>query len=160
MAVIANNRGLNVCWAPAGRIRAVVAGTAGTQYLCVVNRCDRHKQIGVVTVFANVRCLHVRRTFSDRFRAIVARHAITDDVGVIEIYGQPGDGTVTIVAGVATGDMGRMFAGRDSAIVASATGAEDLGVIDSLCRHPYGWAVTILADVRGLNVCRAFARCL
>ena len=64
---------------------------------------------------------------------------------------------MAIVTGVATGDMGRMLAGGDVAIVAGDTGAEDLGVIDSLCRHPYGWAMTILADVRGLNVCRALA---
>jgi len=64
---------------------------------------------------------------------------------------------MAIVTGVATGDMGRMLAGGDSAIVAGATGAEDLGVIDSLCRHPYSWTMAIFADVRGLNVCRAFA---
>ena len=56
--------------------------------------------------------------------------------------------------------MCRMLAGRDIAIVAGATGAKYLRVIDSLCRLPYGRAMAIFADVRGLDMCRALAGCL
>ena len=84
MAVIANVRGLNVCRALTGRIRAVMARAATPQYLGMIDSRYWHEQCSVVAVLTDIGRLHVRRALAGRLRAVVARHAVADDVVVIE----------------------------------------------------------------------------
>ena len=66
---------------------AVMAGAAGTEYLCMVYRVNRHPDIRVMAVFTNISRLNVREIFTGGFDAVVATDAITNDVCMIEIGG-------------------------------------------------------------------------
>ena len=71
----------------AGGRDAIVTGAAGAQDLRVVNGQCRRKDIGVVTVLADVRGLQVRRTLAGRFDTVMAADAVTSNTDVIEIGG-------------------------------------------------------------------------
>ena len=160
MTVVAGVAAGKVSWVLAGRRDAVVTGATGAQYLGVIDSDYRRPQVRGVAVLADIRRLNVRQTFADCIRAVMAADTGACDVVVIEIRGQPGDGTVAIVAGVAAGDMGRVLPGSGGAVMTGATGAQYLGVIDSDYRRPQVCGVTVLADIRRLNVCRVFTGCV
>lgn len=84
-------------------------------------------------------------------------NAITGDIGVVEICGDPGHRGVTVVASVAACDVGRVFTGCRDAVVAGAACAQNLGVIHAHCRRPYRRTVTVFANVGRLNVCGRLA---
>ena len=56
----------------ANRLHAVVAGRTGSKHLRMVNRHDRCKHIGRMTVFAHIGGLHVRRILARCIRAVMA----------------------------------------------------------------------------------------
>lgn len=67
----------------------VVAGTAGTYHLRVVDRKGRYPDIGVVAVLADIRRLNMRPVLTDRFNTVMAAHAISNDAYMIEVCRQP-----------------------------------------------------------------------
>lgn len=71
---------------------AVVAGTAITDDLCVIDSKDRRKNIGRVAVLAHITGLDVCRTFADSLDPIMAIDTIAGDVHVIEVRRQPASG--------------------------------------------------------------------
>jgi hypothetical protein len=79
------------------------------------------------------------RVFARGIRAVVAADAVTRDIHVIEVRGNPADGRVAVVTVVAARDVGRMFAGRRVAVMAGETGAEHLGVIHHVRRPTLLW---------------------
>lgn len=83
-----------------------------------------------MTVFADVRCLNMRKIFPRSVGAVVTAHAIAVYVCVVEICRPPRHRRVTIVAIIATADVRRMLAGCRNAIMAGATRADDLGMVD------------------------------
>ena len=87
MAVFADVAGLNVGKAFTGSGHAVMAGAAGTEYLCMVYRVNRHPDIWVMAVFTNISRLNVREIFTGGFDAVVATDAITNDACMIEVGG-------------------------------------------------------------------------
>ena len=87
MTVIAIGATGNVCRVLACGYYAVVAGAAGTEYLCMVYRVNRHPDIRVMAVFTNIGRLNVREIFAGGFDAIVATDAVANDACVIEIGG-------------------------------------------------------------------------
>jgi len=98
MAVIAICAAANVSRMLASRRHAVMAGTACTQNLSVVDRDDRNERNRAVTVFADVACLHVCRVLASRGSAVMATGAISEKAGVVEIRREPACRTVTIFA--------------------------------------------------------------
>jgi hypothetical protein len=67
---------------------------------------------------------------------------------------------VAIVASIAAFNMGRVLAcGRDT-VMTGATGTDNLGVINSHHRRKHVRRVTVLADIRCLNMRRVFADCV
>jgi len=92
-----------------------------------------------------------------RLNTVVTAEAITSDVDVIEIGGQPAIGRVTIVTVVAARNVRRVLAGCCDAIVAGATGAKHLGMVDCYSRHVGYGAVAILADVGCLYMSHTLA---
>jgi hypothetical protein len=136
-----------------------MAGATRAYNLRVINGHHRRKYTCVVTVFTQIGRLHVGRVFSSRLRAVVTAETVIDNVHVIEYRRQPANGCVAIVAGVRTRDVGRVFADGGNAIVARATAADDLSVIDGEWRSPDRWAMTVLTNVRRLNVSWALACC-
>ena len=79
MAVIAIIAARDMRWMLACGRRAVMARTAGTEDLCVVDSVGRRENICIVTIFTNVGCLYMRRTLADGINAVVAAGAIIDN---------------------------------------------------------------------------------
>ncbi len=68
----------------AGRNRAIVAGTAGTDHLGVIDRGRWSPQYVAVAIFADVRGLDMRHMFAGGGGAVVAANTVAHDTGVIE----------------------------------------------------------------------------
>ena len=98
MAVIAICAAADVSCMFASRRHAVMAGTACTQNLRVIDRDDGNERNRAVTVFADVACLHVCRAFASPGSAVMAADAISENAGVVEIRREPACRIVTIFA--------------------------------------------------------------
>lgn len=118
MAILAVVTAVDMIRALAGRDDAVVAGSAGSKDLRVVDGIDRYPDIRCVAVFADVAGLYMGLRLARRVGTVVAAEAISRDVDVIEIRRQPACCRMAVVAVVAAGNVCRVFAGRGEAIVA------------------------------------------
>ena len=87
MTVIAISATCNVCRVLACSYYAVMAGAAGTEYLCMVYRVNGHPDIRVMAVFTDISRLNVREVLAGGFDAVVATDAIANDTCMIEIGG-------------------------------------------------------------------------
>ena len=96
---------------------AVMAGTAGTEDLHVIDGVSRCPDVGRVAVFTGIRRLNVLPGFACCLDAIVAIDAVSGDVDVIEVGRKPSDSRVTIVAVVTARDVRRMLAGRRDSVM-------------------------------------------
>ena len=85
MAVITICAAANVSCMFASRRHAVMAGTACTQNLRVVDRDDGNKRNCAMAVFADVGCLHVCRALASPGSAVMAADAVAENTGVVEI---------------------------------------------------------------------------
>jgi len=84
----------------------------------------------------------------------VTAYARVGDAGMIKIGRRDKSyRVVTAVAGITARDVCRVFAGCYDTVVTGATGTNHLGVIYGDSRYPHRRAVTILTNVRCLNVC-------
>ena len=153
-------RGVEVPGIHASRRRTVVARRTRSQYLVVIDGNHRRPDIGAVTVLTNGGRQRMQRPFAGCVGAVVTVDAITHDIGVVKVRGQPCDGRVAIVAVVTARDMGGVFADCRGAVVARATGADHLSMVDGECRYPGVRRVTVLAHDAGLNVVGVFAGCV
>jgi hypothetical protein len=57
----------------------IMAGSAATNNLCVIDSHDRFKRDGAVAVFTDPGCLYVRWSFAGRGRCVMAGYAIPGD---------------------------------------------------------------------------------
>jgi len=89
MTVIAIVAARDMRWMFARRGSAVMARTAGTQDLCVVDSISGRENICIVAIFTNVGCLYMRRTLADGINAVVAAGAIVDNTKVVEVRRPP-----------------------------------------------------------------------
>ncbi len=137
---------------------AVVARRAGTEYLGVVYVKHWRPDSWCMTVFADVGRKSMLWVFAGCYRAVVTAEAIASDIGVIEIRGQPRDGSVAVVAGVAARNMGRRFASSNIAVVAGLTGPNDMGVVHHGRRCPEVHTMAVFAYSGGLYVRDVLAR--
>ena len=112
MAIVAVNTAGNVCRVLTDRYHAVMTGPTGTQYLRVVNGERRCPDVRVVAVLAHIRRRNMRVALANGLHAIVTTDAISCDVHVVEIGGQPTGGRMTIVAGIAARNVRRVLASR------------------------------------------------
>lgn len=136
---------------------AIVTIPAEAENLEVINGIGRRPGVRAVAVLADLRRLQVIEWLAFGFGAVVARHAVVDDVRVIEIGGQPARRCMAVVAAVAAVNMVGIFAHCCQAVVTGAAQPEDLQVIDGKCRYPDIRAVAVLADIRALDVVRILA---
>ncbi len=121
---------------------------------------DHHhgrEHAGVVTVFTYIRRLRMPRILAYRVRSVVAIDAIAGDSRVVEERRQPASSGMAVVTGIAAGNMRRRLADSNYTVVTGITGSHYLGVIH--CHHggKHVRCVTVLADIRCLNVCRILA---
>ena len=114
----------------AGGGNAIVARATSANYLRVVDIRRWGPYRRTMAVFANIGGLNVRLVLAGCIGAVVTADAVTENVYVVEIRGQPGSCNVAVVAGVAAGNVGLVFAGRSNAIVAANTIAKYVIVIE------------------------------
>lgn len=141
----------------AGGNRTVVTGRTGTEHLGMIDRYHGRKYVGRMAVLADVCRLRMGRVFTRRVGAIVATEAITRDIYMVEIRGQPADGAVAIVAIVAAGNVVGTLAFRNPTIVAGDTRAKHLGVVHHKHREEYRCAVAVFANIGRQRVRRTFS---
>lgn len=84
VTVVAVNATRYVSWMLADRGYPVMARSAGTKDLCVVNRNHRLKHRGVVAVFANRSRQNVCRTLADSGRAVVTTGTVSGDADMVK----------------------------------------------------------------------------
>ena len=89
MAILTIIATCDVCCILAGCSQSIVAGTACSQHLRMINRVRRCPYIRIVAVLANVSCLNVGLALTCCLDAIVATHTIAGDTDVIKIGRQP-----------------------------------------------------------------------
>ncbi len=144
----------------AGRSDAVVTRGTTAEDLCVIDGHYRCPNRWAVAIFTNVRCLNMHGAFAGRIRTVMAIHAVAHNIHVIEVGRHPGSGGMTVITVISAGNMQRVLTSRGDAIMTGATAAQHLGVVDGNCWLPYRRAVAVLANIRCLNMRRAFASCI
>ena len=85
MAVVAIIAAGDMCRMFTRRYDTVMAGTTGSDDLCVVDRKRRNQGIGCMAIFTHIAGLNVRRIFASGIGAIVAACAITRDIDVVKV---------------------------------------------------------------------------
>lgn len=143
----------------AGRSDTVMTAAATTQHLGMIDDDCRYPDRWAVTVFANTRCNNVHWPFASRIGAVVAGHAVADDVRMIEIRWCPGDRGVAVVTIIAARNMREIFPCCGEAVMAGAAAAQHLGVVNRNNRLPHDLAVAVFANVRRLNMCGILSCC-
>ena len=147
VAVIAGVAAGDMCRVLAGRNRPVMAGVACANDLRVIDSEYRRENICRMTVFANIAGRDVRDVLTRRIDSVMAVDAVTRDIQVIEIGGQPADSGVAIVAVVAALDVILVLAGRRRAVMAGAASAQHLCVIDGKAWRPNVRGMAVLAHI-------------
>ena len=160
MAIVALTVGYKVPRVFAGRRIAVVAGRAGTQYLCMIDRRHRYPGDRSVAVLADISRQYVRRVLASRIGSVMAADAVVDDVDVIEVRRNPGIRRMAVVAVVAARYVSRVLAFGSVAIVAGEACTDYLCVVHQVGRREGHIVVAVLADVRRIDMRGVLAGCV
>lgn len=114
----------------------------------MVYRKRRQPRVRRMAIFADYAGLDVCRIFARCVRPIVTARAVSGDIYVIEIGGQPPGCRVTIFAIISARDMRRVLASRSGAVMAGSAGAYHLCVIYRVNGRPDIRVVAVLTDFR------------
>ena len=157
VAVVACVSAGDVSWMLADGNRAVMAGAACADDLCVVHRVGGRPLHPVVAVLANVTRVDMRCGLARGIDAVVAACAVARNVRMVERRRYPAIGRVAVVTGVATREMPGMLAGGYGAVVAGRAGTEHLRVVYTIGRRPLHRGMTVFAHVARRHVRRPLA---
>ena len=91
MAIVAGVVAIDVGGMLACCSKAVMARTAGSQNLSMVDSINRCPDIAVMAVFTDIGRLYVAQVLAGRVNAIVTTRAVSGDVHVIKIRRPPGN---------------------------------------------------------------------
>jgi len=160
VAIVAGIAARDVVRCFSGRRETVMARSAGSGDLRMVDRVHRREDVGIVTIFADVACRYVRRVLAGGIGAVMAAAAIATYVDMIEIRRRPAGRRMAVVAVVAAIDVCRRLAGCRYTVVTGTASADYLGVINGEYGRKYIGRVAIFADIAGLNMCDVLADCL
>ena len=156
VAVLANVGRIDMGRTLADGVDTVVAAHAVARnvHMVEVRRYPAVRRMAVVT---GVAALNMRGVFSGSHRAVMARAASADDLGVVHGIGRRPDHVVMAVfAEVARVDVGGRFSGRFDAVVAARAVVDDAGVIEG-GRYPTIRGVAVVAVIAAGDVRRVFA---
>ena len=92
MTVVAAITTGEVRWMFADRSDTVMTRATGSQYLCMVDSKGRCPYIRIVAILTDIGCQNMCGALACCFDTVVATYAISSDVQVIEIRGQPAGG--------------------------------------------------------------------
>jgi len=98
---------------------AVVASYAGAEHLQVINPGSGCEQHHIVAILTDIGGLHVGWIFADSLNTVMAAKAITHDVVMIEVGGNPAVGGMAVVTTVATGNVIDTFAFGNRTVMAA-----------------------------------------
>ena len=122
MAVIAVVAAGDVCRMFSGRSHTIVATAAAALHLGMVDSNDRPPDRRTVAVFADSRRQDMCGRFAGSVNAVVAAHAVGNDVDMIERCRDPCGGRMAVIADIAAGDMRRVLAGGSHTVMTGAAG--------------------------------------
>ena len=135
MAVIAVIAARNMFRILSERDRAVMAGSASSNDLGVIDGHDRLKESNAVAILANVSRRNMILSFTRSTGSIVATSTIIRNACVVKRCRQPCACRMAIIAVVATGYVRRVFAGRIVSVMAPKAIARNTGMVE-ICRYP------------------------
>jgi len=147
VAVVACVAAENMSGVLAHRRRAVVAGTAGAEYLQVIDLGYGCKRNNAVAILADTRRRDMRRGLADCIDGVVTARAVARDVVVAEVRRSPGQCAVAVLAGIAAENVTSVFSGRRNTVVTRAAATEHLRVIDARDRCERDDRMAVLADI-------------
>ena len=156
VAVFANIGGRNMIEILTDRLSAIVTAKAVARNVGVIEIC-RHPGDRCMTVVAIVTTGNVCRVFSCSDGAVMARHASTDHLRVVNSHRRlPERRAMTIFAGICRLNVRKTLTGCFVAVVAIKTVADDRRVIKN-SRQPGRRLVAVVACFTGDDVIRGFA---
>ena len=85
MTIITIGTAGDMCRILAARYCAVMTGATGTQHLRMVDRVNRHPDIRVMAVFADIGRLNMREALAGGFDTVVTTDTVASDSYVIKI---------------------------------------------------------------------------
>ena len=92
----------------------------------MINLCSRRERDDVMAVLADLSGRDMGPRFTNRIDTIVAAHAVTVDVVVIEVGRHEADRGMTVVAGITALDVGGRLARCGRAVVTAHAGSQNL----------------------------------
>ena len=119
MAVVAGLTAQDMTGVLTGGRHAVVATTAVSLHLQVVDPLDGRERYNEVTVFADIGRLDMRQRLTDFIDGVMAADAVPREIVVIEIGGDPSGRCVAVIAGLATRNMPGILAVGRRAVMAA-----------------------------------------
>ena len=157
VTILANIGCVDMSWVLTGGACAVMTADAVARDIGVIE-VRRNPGRGCVAVIAVVAACDVQQVFATCCRAVVAGHAGTNYMRMIDRVGRrPERVVVAVLANVACIDMRWVLARRNAAVVARRTRAEYLRVVDKIGRRPDDAIVAALAYVSRIDVREVFA---
>ena len=148
MTVIAIVAACDVIHILARRIDAVMTRKAGAKDLQMVDRKHGRPRSIAVAILTHVCGQYVGGIFSGGVQPVVAVETAIDDIGMIEIRGDPCNGCMTVVAGFAALNMCRILAGCGRTIVARVAGTQYVQCVYCDGRVPEIGTVAVFAHIR------------
>jgi hypothetical protein len=156
VTIFANVSRLDVSWSLAGCLGAVVTARAidNDIFVIEVGRCPDNRRM---TALAIITTRNMRQVFADCLDAVVTVNTSTDNVLVAEVRRRPSRRCMAVITGVSARDVSRVFAACCYSVVAASATAKYLRVINIEHGVPDRGGMTVLAKIRGLNVCKTFS---
>lgn len=139
---------------------AVVARTACSKDLSVIDHENRREDVGVMAVLAYVRGLNVRLVLARGLDTVVAIDAVAGDAHMIEIRWYPTGRCVAVVTGIATCNVIWRLPGCREAVMTGATGSGYLGMVDDVHRRKRIRVVAVFTYVGCCYVSWVFSGCI
>jgi len=152
VAVLTHIRRLNVHRVLTDCVRAVVATEAVRGDVDVI-KVRRYPRNGCMTIIAIVAAAYMCRVLAFGNRAVVARAAGANDLGMVHLVGRcKGDRVMAIIATVGSVNVLRVLANRNSPVVAGTACANYLRMVHLVSRSECHIVVTVLANITGLDM--------
>jgi hypothetical protein len=91
VAVITGITAGDMSWILTSGHNSIMTGRTRSDDLCVVDQVDRSKNVCVVAILTNWRCLYVCRILANGIGSIVATRTIIADIDVVKVRWYPAD---------------------------------------------------------------------
>ena len=142
----------------AGGCCVIVTANACPIHIIMINLNRRLPSAVAVAILTQIGCVHMGRALAGDRIAIMAAGATAVRIVMVKVGGYPAGRGMADETILRNWDVIRIDAGSRGAVVAAVTGTLHMRVIDLSDGQPTAVAVTILADIGGLDVGGILAR--